>query len=117
MNLAPEGGTRQRILAAAENFFAESGYHGTRLHQIADELGIQKASLFHYFESKAHLYHTVLDENLGEIEETLRRGVSASGSPIEKVQALAEAYVDLVASHHQRTKIFLRQSLRVTPNG
>lgn len=116
MNAPAERGTRERILDVAETFFAESGYHGTRLHQIAERVGIQKASLFHYFNSKADLYRAVLDKNFGEIEEALRRVLDVEGEAMDKVRALVEAYVDLVATHLERTKISLRQSLGDAPS-
>lgn len=112
-----ERSTRERILEVAESFLAERGYHGTRLHQIAERVGIQKASLFHHFPSKAHLYLAVLDEEFGEIEEMVRRVLEAPGSPQEKIRPLIEAYVDIVAVHPDRTKILLRQSLGDAPAG
>jgi AcrR family transcriptional regulator len=117
MNASSERSTRQRILEVAEAFLGECGYHGTRLHLIAQRVGIQKASLFHYFPNKEGLYHAVLDEGFGETEETIRRVIEAPGPPFEKVRLLIESYVDMVAAHPARTKILLRQSLGDTPRG
>lgn len=109
--------TRQRILEVAEGFFGEFGYHGTRLHLIAQRVGIQKASLFHYFPSKEHLYHAVLEEGFGETEQAIRGVLDAKRPPLEKIKLLIEAYVDMVAAHPDRTKILLRQSLGDAPLG
>jgi TetR/AcrR family transcriptional regulator len=110
-------GTRARILEVAEAFFGESGYHGARLHLIARQVGIQKASLFHYFPSKESLYRAVIDEGFGETDVTIRRVLEAAGTPFDKLRLLLEAYVDMVAAHPARTKILLRQSLGDAPNG
>jgi len=117
MTGAGEHGTRERILAVAETFLGDFGYHGTRLHQIAQQVGIQKASLFHYFASKADLYHAVIEEGFGETEQTVRRVLEAPTAPLVKACALVEAYVDMVAAHPARTKIFLRQSFGDAPAG
>ena len=117
MSSGPERGTRERILEVAEAFLGERGYHGTRLHHIAQRVGIQKASLFHYFPSKEDLYRVVLEEGFGETEQTIRRVIETEGSPLDKVRSLIEAYVDIVAAHPDRTKIFLRQSLGDAPSG
>lgn len=112
-----ERGTRERILEVAEDFLGERGYDGTRLHLIAERVGIQKASLFHYFPSKEDLYHAVLDEGFGETQQMLTQVLAMQAEPLAKVRLLIEAYVDVVAAHPQRTKIFLRQSLGDAPDG
>jgi len=112
-----ERGTRERILEVAEEFLGERGYDGTRLHLIAKRVGIQKASLFHYFPSKEDLYHTVLDAGVGETADTISRVLQMPGEPLQKLRMLIGAYVDMVAAHPQRTKIFLRQSLGDAPDG
>jgi AcrR family transcriptional regulator len=117
MDPGPAGGTRERILEMAEASLGERGYHGTRLHQIAERVGIQKASLFHYFPSKDALYRAVVDVGFGETDRTIRRVLEAEGNPLEKLRRLIEAYVDMVAAHPARTRIFLRQSLGDTPVG
>jgi AcrR family transcriptional regulator len=117
MRTASEHGTRERILAEAEASLGEHGYHGTRLHEIARRVGIQKASLFHYFPSKDDLYCAVVDEGFGETEITIRRVLEDTSGPFEKLRALIEAYVDMVAAHPQRTKILVRQSLGDAPDG
>ncbi len=116
MNPTPERGTRERIIEVAEEFFGDRGYHGTRLHLIAERVGIQKASLFHYFASKAALYHAVLGEGVEESERAVRRVLASDARPADKLRMLLENYVDLVASHPARTKILLRQSLGDAPN-
>jgi len=115
--MSGERGTRERILEVAEAFLGECGYSGTRLHLIAQRVGIQKASLFHYFPSKEELYHAVLDSGIDETEDAIGRALAAAVEPLEKVRMLVEAYVDLVAAHPQRTKILLRQSLGDAPDG
>jgi len=117
MGTSAERGTRGRILAIAEAELAESGYHGARLHRIAERVGVQKASLFHYFPSKDQLYRAVVEEGLDETEQTIRRALDAPGSPREKVRLLIEAYVDMVAEHPARARILLRQSLGDAPEG
>lgn len=54
-------GSRQRILAAAEQAFAEQGLAGARTEQIARAAGVNKALLYYYFRGKEELYGAVLE--------------------------------------------------------
>src|SRR5437868_4440338 len=46
---------REELTRAAARLFADRGYHGTSLADLAEALGIQKASLYHHIDSKEDL--------------------------------------------------------------
>ena len=49
-----------RILAAAKDLFAESGFNAVSMNAIAERAGVSKANVFHHFKSKNALYLEVL---------------------------------------------------------
>lgn len=115
--MVPMGHTskRDRILAVMEGCLGERGYNGTRLHQIAERVGIQKASLFHYFASKEELYRAALERGFGETESLVRSILDSDETPERKLRRLVEAYVELVALHSERARILIRHSLGDAP--
>lgn len=56
--------TVQRILDAAEQLFAEQGFEGTPLREIAKKVGIREPSLYAHFAGKDALYAAVIDRAL-----------------------------------------------------
>src|SRR5436190_14931561 len=52
--------TRQAILDAALELFADNGYFGTSLRDIAASVGVRESGFYNYFESKEALFNTLL---------------------------------------------------------
>ncbi|OIH94217.1 MULTISPECIES: TetR/AcrR family transcriptional regulator [unclassified Curtobacterium] len=64
-------GTRQRAQQVALALFTEQGYESTSLRQIADELGINKASLYHHFASKEAILRSLFEDRGTEAADLL----------------------------------------------
>src|ERR1700676_4616129 len=56
-----------RIVATAEQIFAEQGLAGARMDEIARAAKVNKALLYYYFRSKEELYRFVLDTLLSQL--------------------------------------------------
>ena len=69
------GSTREAILDAAQTLFAERGYAGASLGDIAKNVGIAKPSLLHHFPTKDELYTSVFERVMAawfvKVEEAL----------------------------------------------
>ncbi|MCY1695080.1 TetR/AcrR family transcriptional regulator [Curtobacterium sp. SL109] len=63
--------TRQRAQDVALRLFTQRGYEGTSLRDIADELGINKASLYYYFDGKEGILQSLFEQRGDEAEDLL----------------------------------------------
>ncbi|OIQ54193.1 TetR/AcrR family transcriptional regulator [Neomoorella thermoacetica] len=81
-------GSRERILAAAEEVFAAKGIDGARVDEIAHLAQVNKRMLYHYFNSKEDLYTYVLKVNF---EKSLAAGKKAFSEKGDLKQQVAEA--------------------------
>ena len=81
---------RKRILDAAIRVFAEHGYHGARVGDIAEDAGVAHGLLYHYFASKDDVLRTIFLENWGALIARFR-AVEASDEPAaEKLEGIAK---------------------------
>ena len=88
-------GTRDRIRRVALELFAEHGYDGTSLRQIAERLGITKAALYYHFQSKDDIVTSVLTDMYAGVDELT---TWASGQPqtVETRHEVLRRYAGLI---------------------
>jgi TetR/AcrR family transcriptional regulator, fatty acid metabolism regulator protein len=81
---------RTRILDAAIRVFAEHGYHGARVGDIAEDAGVAHGLLYHYFASKDDVLRTIFLENWGALIARFR-AVEGSEEPApQKLEGIAK---------------------------
>src|SRR3954470_16407840 len=72
---------RQRIMAAALHAFAERGFHGTAIPDIAEEAGVGVASIYRRFESKERLVNEVFRDAKSRLRDALLLALDLRGTP------------------------------------
>ena len=103
--------TAHRILVAATQLFAEQGFSGTSLQQIADEVGLRKASVLHWYPSKAAIRDAVLDGVFDHWQEAVPHVLAAATRGSSRLDGLmAEVFAFFEADPH-RARVLLRESL------
>ncbi|HET6616140.1 MAG TPA: TetR/AcrR family transcriptional regulator [Dehalococcoidia bacterium] len=90
--------TRDAILDAAEQRFADHGFAGASVREIAHDVGLRnQASLYHYFESKEALYEAVLRRGVDELLPIWQTaGLAIDGSAGDSREDAIGAYLDRV---------------------
>ncbi len=105
-----QGDTRERIVQAAEDAFAYYGFSGASLQDIADRVGIKKASLFYYFKGKEELYAVTIQRVFKSLEEILFQAIQDERSGFqERIALMVGNTFDLLAEHPNYARMLYRE--------
>ncbi len=102
---------KEEILEVATRHFAERGYDGTSMNDVAEAVGVRKASLFYHFETKDALYEAVLDRLIATLATPLGVAYSGEGSFEERLVRAADTLTSMLASHPYAAKLLLREAM------
>src|SRR5881409_999373 len=99
---------RTELTRAAARLFAEKGYHGTSVGDLAEALGVQKGSLYAHIESKVDLLWEVASEGAEAFHAALD-AVPDEGPVVERIRAALRAHLGVVAAQLDVATVFIRE--------
>jgi len=103
--------TRAAILEAAEEVFAEHGYHGARMEEIASRAGVAVGTLYNYFEDRKHLLGALLDSCGAELDARLAATLKGRAPFPERLEAFLRAAVQHLDEHWRVFAILVEDEL------
>jgi len=104
----------QEIYDISANLFRDRGYHATSMQDIADAVGLQKGSLYHYISSKEDLLARIAEEALTTFNDGIEGIYQRDLSPTEKLRRALEHHVVSVAERLDLMSVYLQESRALT---
>jgi len=109
------GGSRgKEILETAIRLFREKGYHATSVQDIADQVGLQKGSLYHYITSKEELLARIIAEGLQGYAQALEEIVAQPLPARERFARAVRHHISMIAENLGIYTVFLRERHALT---
>jgi TetR/AcrR family transcriptional regulator len=107
---APAGKPRrEEILDEATRLFAERGYEGASMADLADAVGMRKASLFYHFASKEVLYAAVFERLLVSFGSAIANATLIEGSFEERLDRMTEGIVRVLGDQPFAARLLVRE--------
>jgi AcrR family transcriptional regulator len=99
--------TRERLLKAAEQVFADKGFYETAVDEVARLSNTSKGSVYFHFPSKEILFNAVM-ENLGErLLQRVEDALSAVEDPVVRLEVALQTTVETFCRHRTLARVLL----------
>jgi len=106
---------REELIEVACGVFAEMGFDGASLQEIADRFGVLKGSLFHYINNKDDLLFAIIEGVYQGAEEAIWPIASEDDTAVSRLRRLIIAYVVYVADHQAAVTVWLHDLNALEP--
>jgi AcrR family transcriptional regulator len=107
--------TRDRILQAALEVFAQKGYHRALVDDIVRVSRTSKGAVYHHFPNKEALFLALVDEFAGRLAGAVATAIGEAHGALAKVEAALTAGLQAFASHRELARILLLESVSLGP--
>ena len=104
--------TRRSVLRAAEEVLSHLGYAGARMEDIADRIGIRRASLVHYYRDKPTLYTALLDDLFDGLDTRYATELAGPGPLTERILRCIDVWAEHIEARPAMLRIILWEMAR-----
>jgi AcrR family transcriptional regulator len=96
---------RAQIADLAEELFAERGYEGMSMSELARRAGVTKPVIYEIFGSKEGLYRACVERTASDLAARVTGAVTATDVPIEQFRAGVQAWFAFAAEHRRAWEV------------
>ena len=107
--------TKDAVFESAARLFANGGFDGVSVDDIAKDAGVNKAMIYYHFADKLALYRAVLADGLGRMGATAHGIAAAPESPSAKLDRFIEAFVRMTEQRPWMPALMLREIAEGAP--
>ncbi|MCL2346525.1 MAG: TetR/AcrR family transcriptional regulator [Desulfobulbus sp.] len=98
---------RLEIISCCAKLFDKAGYHGMSMQMLADEVGLGKPTLYHYFASKADILFAMHQSHLEAINESMDAEAAKTSDPGELLTQACAGALQQISQHPGYVRAFM----------
>jgi TetR/AcrR family transcriptional regulator len=103
---------REQILSAAEEVFAEKGFKGATVREIAERVNIQTPGLYYHFSNKQEIYDSMIRNIYEGLAGKLLGPIESASGIRSKVELLVDLLMDFWQEHPMAPRIIAQETLQ-----
>ena len=107
MTLRPLTAPLRERLELAVSAFAEKGFEGTRMEDVAEVTGIPKATLYYHFQGKEQILSWLLASLLRDVADAVTRAIAGPGTALDRLDAIVRAQLGVMAARPHACRVLL----------
>ncbi|MEM9426981.1 MAG: TetR/AcrR family transcriptional regulator [Pseudomonadota bacterium] len=109
--------TKDDLRNHARQLFAEHGYEGVSMRDIAAAVGIRQSAIYNHFPSKQHLLVDLMVSHMEQLLDAMRAAVGTSGTAAEQLAAFAQFHVTYHIDQPEDTFLAYMELRSLGPEG
>lgn len=110
-----ESATKDRLLQAAMDVFADRGYHGATVDDIVAASETSKGAFYHYFPSKQGVFLRLLEQLADLVEAGVETAIERQQGALGKVEAALRVVLEVTSERRDLARILLIEAAALGP--
>lgn len=108
--------TRERILDAAAETFAEQGYHGASMDAIVERSRTSKGAIYFHFPSKESIFSALVERLGGALESSAKKAIARERGATARVDAALQTFFQTISRYHGLARVILIGGVGLGPS-
>jgi AcrR family transcriptional regulator len=101
---------REQLIVVGRKLFADKGFEGTTVEEIASKAGVSKPMVYEHFGGKEGLYAVVVDREIASLLDSITRALTSGAGSRETLEHAALALLDYIEGSTDGFRILVRDS-------
>lgn len=101
--------TAEKIIQTATQMFADRGFEGTIMDELAEQAQVNKASIYYHFGDKSKLFVACMESLFENVIESMIQAMDNEKQPVKKVQAYIQCFAQQAYSNPELPAVMMRE--------